>query len=76
MALFAVVLSMNFTACSNSDGNEKQEDKNVNNNYGQKYISIMKSNYVNSNSSNKTPIEQTYNASYDNNILTKNRMYQ
>lgn len=71
MAMSAVALSMNFTACSSSDGNEKQEDKNVNNNYGQKYISIMKSNYVNSNSSNKTPIEQTYNASYDNNILTK-----
>ena len=83
MAMFAVALSMSFTACSSSDGDddggqENQESNgnqsgNENNDYIQKYITVKQSKYVdNINSNGEIGIsEQTVNVSYDDILLTR-----
>lgn len=70
MAMFAVALSMNFTACSSSDGddNGSVENQDGNSNFTQKYITVQKSKYVEPNGETN---EQTFNVSYDDGLLTR-----
>ena len=70
MAMFAVALSMSFTACSSSDGDDNggvgNQDGDLN--FTQKYITEQKSKYLDSNGETN---EQTFNVSYDDGLLTK-----
>lgn len=70
MAMSAVALSMNFTACSSSDGDDNggvgNQDGDLN--FTQKYITEQKSKYLDSNGETN---EQTFNVSYDDGLLTK-----
>lgn len=77
MALFAVVLSMNFAACSSSDGDddggqenqENQGNQGGSSNYVQKYITAQQSEYVNSRNEN---VKEQFNVSYNaENLLTE-----
>lgn len=75
MAMFAVALSMSFTACSSSDGDDNGGvgNQDGNSNFTQKYITVQKSKSVSgfNEAGERIFSENIFNVSYDDVLLTR-----
>lgn len=75
MAMFAVALSMNFTACSSSDGDDNGGvgNQDGNSDSTQKYITVQKSKSISgfNEAGERIFYENIFNVSYDDGLLTR-----